>query len=244
MIRVAIFTEGQSELIFTRNLLFMIFNYQYLSIDCLRLHSGRESRVYSHKNPQAKYYFQIVAVGNDSKVISYIREQFDYLVAMDFEIVIGVRDLYSKAYRKRSKVVDEKVNRLFIDAQTKILDDISGNSNRIKLFFEIMEFEAWLLSMPHLFEKIDPQLTIDFIEQSLGFDLETIAPQYEFIHPAMQFGEILQLIGVSYKKSKDQLESIISRITSNDIDDALENGKCPAFSAYFSELYGYSITQS
>lgn len=244
MIRVAIFTEGQSELIFTRNLLFMIFNYQYLSIDCLKLHSGQESRVYSHKDPQARYYFQIVDVGSDSKVISYIREQFDYLFAKDFEIIIGLKDLYSKAYRKRSKTVDEEVNRLFINAQTKVLDDISGHSNQIKLFFEIMEFEAWLLSMPNLFEKIDPQLTTDFIEQNLGFNLRTIIPQYEFIHPAMQFSEILKLIGMSYKKSKDQLESIVSKITNDDLSDALEEEKCPAFTAFFSELHGYSIAES
>lgn len=244
MIRVAIFTEGQSELIFTRKLLFMIFNYQYLSIDCLKLHSGRESRVFSHKDPQARYYFQIVDVGSDSKVISYIREQFDYLVAKDFEIIIGLKDLYSKAYRKRSKVVDEEVNNQFINVQTKILDDISGHSNRIKLFFEIMEFEAWLLSMPNLFKKVDPQLTTDFIEKNLGFNLETIVPQYEFIHPAMQFGEILKLIGISYKKSKDQLESIVSKIADDDLSDALEEGKCPAFTEFFFELRGYSIIQS
>lgn len=240
MKKIAIFTEGQSELIFTRNLLFKIFNYQYLSIDCFKLHSSSENRVFSQSNPNAAYHFQIVDVGNDSKVISYIREQFNYLVSRNFEMVIGLKDLYSKAYRKRSKVVDEETNRLFINKQTEVLRSIPNHSNRIRLFFQIMEFEAWLLSMPNLLEKVDDELTVEFIDENLGFNLNDIVPQNEFLHPANQFKEIMSLAGISYKKTKAQLESIVSKIDDEDINDALENGKCPAFSSYYSELQSYA----
>jgi len=238
MIRVAIFTEGQAELIFTRELLVkFVFEYQDISIECLELHNSDIHKVpYQIKPPDPLFHFQIVDVGTDNKVVSYVGETYQNLIAKKFDLIIGLRDLYSEEYGKLSTVVDEEKIQLFREKQTQTLDRITDNSEKVKLIFAIMEFETWLLSMPHLFEKINPLLTINYIQEKLGYNLLQGFPHRDFYHPTNQVKEIFGLIATKYKKSGDQMESIVARISIEDLSYALSDEKCPSLIEYYTEI--------
>jgi hypothetical protein len=58
-----------------------------------------------------------------------------------FNKIIGLRDMYSKAYRKKSKtVINQEVARQFIEAVSKIIAGMN-NPDKINFHFAIMELD-------------------------------------------------------------------------------------------------------
>ena len=236
MKKVAIFTEGQGELIFVRHLLIQVIGYERLSFECLELRADRLSKVpFDYRPPKATMHFLIVNVGNDEKVVGAIKERQARLIKQGFDEIIGLRDMYSRAYRKRAQCVDSSIIQAFIQAQQAVIQDMS-HSEKIQVFFAIMELEAWFLSMYNLFQKIDPRLTCSYIEKQLGFDLKTTDPETEFFHPANELAAILDLAGIKYNKSFGQMESISSKMERADINAVAESGHCNSFKLFLSAV--------
>ena len=119
MIKTAIFVEGQSELIFTRELLLKYFEYQNIHIECYTLFNDHNLNPteYKYDNKNAAFYFQILNIGNDQKVISSILKREKYLFSKEhgFHKIVGLRDMYSKEYREKVKksVIDYPVEIFF-----------------------------------------------------------------------------------------------------------------------------------
>ena len=236
MIKIAIFTEGQGELIFVRYLLPLLIESERLSFECMDLRAGRLFPVpYKHCPPNASIHFQIVNVGNDERVASVIEETQENLISKGYDKIIGLRDMFSAAYRKRSNHIDDTVTESFIQAHQRTIQQMS-NADKIHICFAIMELESWFLSMYNLFERIHPDLVCSYIESKLSLNLETTNPETEFFHPTKKLGEILGLVGIKYGKSKDQMESISSKIIATDIDDAFENGRSTSLRTFISEI--------
>jgi len=242
MRKVAIFTEGQGEQIFVCELLLRVVSYEVaLSIECLQLRAGNFQKARpNYPNPNSTVHYLIVDVGNDEKVISAISERHENFISIGYDVIIGLRDMYSQEYRKRSRIIDDSVTNSFI---SKHYETIQGMSNPDKIFicFAIMELESWLLSMYRLLERFNPTLNCEHIERELGFDLSKINPETKFFHPAMDLADILLLAGKTYKKSKDQMESILSHMVREDIDDALEEGRrSKSFDLFLSKIRSVS----
>ncbi len=237
MRKIALFVEGQSELIFARQLLLAVFGNTKLSFECFKLEAGGSSGVpYSYSPPDPEVHFQIVNVQGDDGVVSAIRARQQRLVATGYEKILGLRDMYSRAYKKRSPgIIDDNVCQAFIQQHDTLVQSLP-NCDRIKICFAIMELEAWFLSMYNLFGKIDPKLSCDYIAEMLGFDLRAVAPEKEFYKPSGQVNDILMLAGRHYDKSKSDVEGITSRMELSDFANAIENGRCKAFEAFCREL--------
>jgi len=236
MNKIAIFTEGQGELIFVRHLLTLLSAHQSLSFDCYALRQRNRFPVpYASHNPNASTHFLIVNVGNDERVVSVIKDREANLISKGYSKVVGLRDMYSETYCKRSKGIDATVNQDFIEAQAKMVQQMN-HPDKIHIFFAIMELESWLLSMHNLFEKIHSKLTCQFIEERLGFNLSEVNPETSFFHPTNEFTSILGLVGVEYTKSRDQMESILSKMADNDIEDASKPGRPQSFAIFYSAV--------
>lgn len=237
MKKIAVFVEGQNELIFVRHLLFVLIDPSVLEFKCMRLYSeSLQEAPYHYKPDNPRVYFQIINVGNDEKVLGAIRERVDGLINLGFSKVIGLRDMYSYAYRKTSKgKINAALSQRFIEEAQKSIAAMNAK-NIICFHFAIMELEAWILSMYNLFIKVDPKLTVSFIEKALGYNLSQIDPQSHFFHPARELNRVLQLIGQSYKKSQADSEKISSKITKTDIEDACDKGRCQAFQAFCNDI--------
>jgi hypothetical protein len=191
---------------------------------------------FDYPNPNAEVWFLIVNVGQDEKVLSVIKESEKDLFEKGFERIVGLRDMYSEEYSKRSpNGIDNSVTRAFIDGWNSTIQSMS-NPSKIKMHIAIMELEAWFLGMYNMFERLNSTLSIDYIESRLGFNLSVIDPQTEFFKPADIVGNILQLISWPYKKSDDDIEGICSRINISDLSNAFENGRCDSFKKFHDEI--------
>jgi len=241
MKKVAIFTEGQTELIFVRELLLRLIDPSKMRLECMELLADRMTPVpYPHICPNPELYFLIVNVRGDEAVISNIREQEKSLVEKSgYEKILGLRDLYCDDYRRLSPSgINVSVSRQLIQSRNSIIQNMTY-SNRIKLHFAIMEIEAWFLAMYNIFQKIDSSLTNDFIQEKLGIDLKNIDPQVEFFRPSEQVNYILGLCGRQYKKKQSDIENITSKMEVLDFDNARENNRCTCFDAFYQEIKGY-----
>ena len=232
MRKIAIFAEGQTEQIFLRTFIPLT-----LSFECYQLYCDRMNEVpYKYLNTHAEVHFLIVDISNDEKVLSAVKDREQDLFRRGYEKIIALRDMYSKAYRDRAgHRIDERVSEAFIAAHQNEIQKMSYPS-KIKMHFGIMEFEAWFLGMWKIFERIDPALSVAYIEENLGFNLSLIDPQTEFFKPADIIDNIMRLVNQRYGKSRDEVESICSNIEQKDLGVALEQGRCRSFKGFYDEI--------
>lgn len=242
MIKTAIFVEGQTELIFTRELVLKFFEYQNIWIECYNLFNDQDLNPtdYVHLNRDAGFYFQILNIGNDQKVLSSIlrREKYLFSENQGFTKIIGLRDMYSKDYREAVKGsrIDPKVNQRFIQSHQETIQVKSLHPEKIKFHFAIMELESWLLAISSIFERFHKELNNEKIRQSIGIDLKAINPENAVFHPANLIDTILKIVGDSYDKKKGEVNKFLGRIEKQDIVDLLKSEKCNSFNNYCESL--------
>lgn len=237
--KTAIFVEGQTELVFVREYLLKKFDYQDIGIECYTLFtdSNFHSTEYAFPNDNATYHFQIINVGNDNAVLTRILNREKYLWNAGFSRIIGLRDMYSKSYRETVEttgVIDFSLNEEFKQATKEQIVKKAEKPNQIDFTFAIMEVESWVLGFHNCFEKINTLLTVNHIQEHLGFNLEIINPETTFFHPAKTMEEIYALADETYKKSKGNIEAIMSSLQKNDFDSLKNGGKCASFGEFTS----------
>ena len=235
------FTEGQTEQIFVRELLLRVLDPAKLSFECLELKAHRFSIVpYKYPNPHAEIHFMIIDVHGDEGVLSSIRErEKDLIEKSGYESIIAIRDMYTEAYAKRSPGrIDDSLNADFIRSHNAIIQNMAY-STQIRLHFAIMEVEAWFLGMYNLFSRIDHILTVEYIRERLSIDLTITDPQREYFRPSQQISMICELCGRSYSKKRDEVESICSNMESADFENAIEDDRCGCFADFYQEIVGF-----
>lgn len=237
MKKVAIFTEGQLGLIFVRRFLLTFINNSLLSFECLKLISDREHEVpYTYRNPNSQLHFMIIDAGNDSKVLSAIKDRENFLFNKGYEKIIGLRDMYSAEYDRRSpRVINDEVSRQFIKESWTTIRGMT-HPEKIIILFSIMELEAWFLSMYSIFRKINPVLSVEYIERKLGMNLRTVDPEKTFYKPSIQLKKVLNLCGIRYDKGKDDLEMVTSKMESKDFEVGIENRRCEKLRKFYQEF--------
>ncbi len=242
MRKVAIFVEGQTELIFVRDFLLRLFDYSKLTLECWGLLGDKLSPrpyVYPCSNPEI--HFMIINVGGDERVLSSIKDRERRLIGEGgYEKIIGLRDMYSGAYAKLSRgVINDDISDRFIQSHNSTIQKMTYH-DRIKLYFAIMEIEAWFLSMYNVFQKIAPILSPGYIEENLQFDLRRIDPEKTFFKPSNQVNDIFMLFRSQYDKKKGDVEKITSKMELADFDNARENNRCRSFDAFYQEVINHN----
>jgi hypothetical protein len=232
MKRIAIFVEGQTELIFVREFLLHWFYYQ-IDIECRTLFTDEkfERADYDFANPEANTHFQIINVGMDNNVLSRILRRERFLHAAGYETIIGLRDMYSEEYRKvvRGRFVDLDVNERFRRGVIQSIQQKAQWADQIKFCFAIMELEAWWIGIPALWKDVDPEFKLQN-ERCFSF------PESVF-HPATFIDELFQSQQSTYKKKKGEVESIVGRISREDYVELLDSQRCPSFCEFFQHLH-------
>lgn len=240
MIKTAIFVEGQTELIFTRELILKFFEWQGIWVECYSLFNDQDRNPvdYSFKNPDATYFFEILNIGNDNKVLSSILKREKYLLSQGFDKIIGLRDMYSKEYREAVKkaTIDLNINQKFIETHQQILSQKAEKPDRINFHFAIMELESWLLSIDGLFQRYNKALDSSTIAEGCKINLSQINPETEIFHPASLVNTILEIVGDGYDKRKGEVNKFMGIIERQDFVSLLESKRCNSFNRYCSSL--------
>ncbi len=237
MKRIAIITEGQTEYIFIREFLLRIINPSKLSYTCVKLNSYRREHVRSYSCPSPEIHFEIINVQNDERVLNYIKQvEKNFIEKGLYDKIIGLRDMYSKEYVKQSPYgINDDVTKKEEEKHNSIIQSMTYGA-RIKLYYGVMEIEAWFLSMYGIFQKIHPTLSVEHIEANLGYDLSTIDPQKEFFKPTKQINEIFELYGSKYDKKLGDTEKITCKMEVIDFDVARENERCSSFDLFYQDF--------
>lgn len=242
MKKIAIFVEGQTELIFTRELLLKCYEWQNIWVECYTLFNDRDLNPvdYSHKDPKAEIYYQIINIGNDTKVLSSILKREKYLFSANqaFDKIIGLRDMYSKEYRAtvKSQEIRIEINQKFIDSHQAIINTMAEHPDKIDFHFAIMELEAWLLGIKDLFPSFNKTLTNEKIETALQINLDNTNPEIDVFHPATLVSKIMKLVGDDYDKKKGEVNKFMGRISRDDFYHLFESEKCETFSKFCNAL--------
>jgi len=94
--------------------------------------------------------------------------------------------------------------------------------------------------MYNIFQRIDSVLTVEYIEEKLGFNLKRIDPQEEFFKPSSQVRDLFLLSGRQYDKKESDINNITSKMELADFDNATENDRCKCFDAFYQEVRSYN----
>jgi hypothetical protein len=239
MKKIAIFVEGQTELIFVREYLLKQFEYQDIDLECRNLFRDEkiQSAKYDFPNTEAKFHFQIINVGSDTSVLQRILKREQLLWNAGYERIIGLRDMYSSDYieaMKQPREIKPELNRKFIEGTNKTLEQKAIKPQNIKFHFAIMELEAWFLGITKLWEH--KGINNQIITEKLGFDLSGIDPETTFLHPAETIKDILKIINEPYRKQASEVESLVSYIEKQDFEDLQNSQKCTSFREFTSNL--------
>ena len=239
MKKIAIFVEGQSELIFVREYLLKQFEYQGIDLECRNLFRDEniQSAQYDFPNANAKIHFQIINVGNDSSVLQRILKREQLLWNAGYDRIIGLRDMYSSDYiqaMKQPREIKPELNQKFIEGANKTLEQKAIKPQNIKFHFAIMELEAWFLGIPKLWER--KGITNQIIQEKLKYNLSETDPEITFLHPAETVKEILKIVNESYRKQASEVESLVSCIEKQDFEDLQNSQKCNSFKEFTSNL--------
>ena len=225
--KIAVYVEGQTELIFVREFLQKWYNYDgnRLGFDCYNLRDtdppGHPTE-HPYGSDQAETYYEIVNVGNDVRVLSKALKNAPNYINKGFERVVALRDMYCDAYHEECmhKAIDPAVNERFIQGAA---ESIAGKNMQgfVHCHFAIMEVEAWFLGMGWYLGKVNPVLTAKYLMDNLNFDLSQDPETTEY-HPARKLNDIYHHIGEKYDKSKEQVNSIMSKLGREDFEMLLE----------------------
>jgi len=239
MKKIAIFVEGQSELIFVREYLLKQSEYQGIDLECRNLFKDGniQSAEYDFLNSEAEIHFQIINVGSDANVLQRILKREQLLWNAGYERIIGLRDMYSNDYTSamgQPREIKPDLNRKFIEGTSKTLEQRAVKPQNIKFHFAIMELETWLLGIVNLWER--KGISNQSIKEKIGSDLSEIDPETAFLHPAETIKDILKIINEPYRKQASEVESLVSYIEKQDFEDLKNSQKCNSFKEFTSNL--------
>jgi hypothetical protein len=228
--KIAIFVEGLTEFLLFKHILSIISNSS-VSYKVFELYKGdlRQSE-YNYDCPGAKVEFLIVKANNDEKVVSAIRDRAEGFIEQGYAYILGLRDMYSEEYKKASKKrFSEEIINKFINGTDSVIRNMSCH-DKIKIFFAVMEVEAWFLSMWEIFEKIDRRFTYDYIKTKL--DSGTILDCRVYYKPSIEVKKIIR----DYDKSRGEIYKIVNKITEDDLNKVVLENRCKEYKDFINEI--------
>ncbi|MFN3253833.1 hypothetical protein [Roseibium album] len=196
MTKIAIFTEGQTELLFTCEVIKQLAESSRIFIrshrkngrgdKLIKIDLGSEGDEHDHK-----FYFQILDCGSDEQVLPTIVDEYETLVSADFSHIIGLRDLHPHAREDLHKL------------QASIKKFSPKGCIEPLIVISVMEVEAWFIAENCHFPKIDETLTVRSIKEQKSIDVELNSETFD--SPSVTLDEIYQLVGKSYGKAKAEV---------------------------------------
>lgn len=242
--KIAVFVEGQTELIFVSDFLIKWYKYnpKIIGFNCLasqgtRLFQGGYS---SFGNENSELYYIIQNVGNDESVISKILEETAHLVTKGYELILGLRDMYSKKYVQKTRTfppqIDNTLNKHYIDSIRQVLS-VHPEASIISIHHAIMEVEAWFIGMPKSLLGLDKRFTPEFIHQhSTKIDLDT-DPEKTIFHPAAAIADLGKAAQAHiYDKHDYEIQNMCNQLSRDDYATLISSGKCEAFASFAQKL--------
>lgn len=114
--KFAVYVEGKAEMLFVADVLSKYSNYdsRVVGFQCINLNADDFEYVqYPFQGDEnSETYYQIVNVNNDNRVISKLKQDIPNLTKQGYEIIIGLRDVFSADYDticNKQQVIDREL---------------------------------------------------------------------------------------------------------------------------------------
>lgn len=201
MKKLAIFVEGNTELLFIEKLIFEIAGFHRVSVQRQVLHGGAIQELYATGVGQTDAEFQVLITNCecDGKVKPAILERISSLHEKGYEKILGVRDVFP--------VSRDDLEKLRQGVQSG-LDKLPVPSN---IVLAVMEIETWFIAEWTHFSKVNPLLTPAAIKTKHGIDLQGVSAEV-IDRPARLLAEIYEVVGQEYKKKAKDAYAVVSRL--------------------------------
>jgi hypothetical protein len=202
LIKTAFIVEGPTEAFFVERLLTEILTEQEYIFEILKQDQTRKGdywvtlKAADPANANTRYYFLIVSCCQDDKVVSYIREHRKRLLEEKYTLIVGLLDLYPNRLEELH------------DFQRGVKAYIPQKGLPTKFVISVMEIETWFIAETSHFQRINPELTLDLIQEKLGFDLR-VTDFEDIEHPASFLDDTYKLVGKRYQKKEKQVKSTL-----------------------------------
>jgi hypothetical protein len=196
MNRLAVFVEGNTEILFVKKLIEELAGRNRVLIEHWKIWGGktvprRMARMTAtRRNTGQEYYVLLVDCGGDEGVKSRILEEHEKLSNTDYEKIIGIRDV-------RPKFTHAHIPRLRTGLATRIRPELIP----VRFILAVMEIEAWFLAEATHYPKIDPAITVEAIRGTLGFDPENDDMEQR-PEPAKDLNDCYAIGGKTYTKRR------------------------------------------
>jgi hypothetical protein len=215
--KIAVFVEGQTEKIFSTELLSQFFSERRLRVES---HEMRESyhKVQIDKfttNEPRDYFFVIYDCGTDNKVKSDIIDNFPKLQKAGFSYIIGIQDLYNPQRRKKGIDAGKFKKGINIGLPQEI---------PTRIFLAVNETEAWFIAEENHYSAISPDLTLDIVNSITGIDIQKDSTE-TIMHPAIVLDEIYRAGGrkSGYSKKEYVIKEVVSKLDYDNLYIAVRN---------------------
>lgn len=243
--KIAVYVEGQTELIFVRELLLKWHDYNssLIGFRCYNLRNADapgHPTDYSFGNFQSTNFYEIVNVGTDTSVLSMAIKNAPRYKNVGYDRIVALRDMFSDKYHAESyklsgsRIIHPELNDLFINGAEKSIAE-KGCDRFVRINFAIMEVEAWLLGMAWYLEKEDHILTQEFLLNTHNIDIDN-DPETNSYHPADELKKIYRSIGKDYDKHNGDVCSIMSKLDKADFEMLFTLPKCDSFNRFLLNL--------
>jgi hypothetical protein len=203
MDKVAIFVEGQTELIFVDRLVHELAHGSGLAVEHAEATGGaigaRKVKIFKRITVQEhhRWYFLIVNCAGDGNVKSDVRDRYQGLIQAGYNAIFGLRDVYGMFTLAQVPKLRKFLN---LDLPTEPI--------RIEFILAIMEIETWFLAEYTHLQRLHPSLTPSYIRKMQGFDPAQDDLELR-VHPADDLNRVYRLAGYSYDKHRRNTERTI-----------------------------------
>lgn len=237
--KVAIYVEGITEAAFVYQLIKEHYQSDWTAfrLECLNLdpqEAAKDLRDYGDE--ASSDYFLIYDSCSDIAVSTDIKDRIDRHLAEGFDKVVGLRDVYSEAYKSLyPKQFSETSVSTFIQDITEALA-VYDKGGLIRLRFAIMEIESWLLAVDGLFQRIDKRIDVKWLQNKAKINVKK-DPEKEYFHPYSHLEDIYKSISRTYGKHWDAIKELIFKLTQTDFDTLYQSGKCNSFRDFHDAIF-------
>lgn len=196
MTKLAVFVEGNTELLFVTALVEEIAGAHNVRIEQRRIRGGTKTHrtmalvKAANQATGQNHFLLLFDCGGDDAVKDRIREEHENLTRKHYAKIIGMRDV-------RPKYAHAEIPKLEAGLQKYIKTSLIP----VQFVLSVMEIEAWFLAEFNHYPKIDPAITLPAIRHRLGFDPEhddmTQRPT-----PSDDLNACYMIAGKTYEKKK------------------------------------------
>lgn len=240
--KYAVYVEGQSELLFVADVLQKYSNYDPARCGflCINLTADDFERMtFPHQGDEnSADYYQIVNVNNDNLVISKLRKDIPSLLAQGYSVILGLRDVFGDTYKQvtaNQPVIDRaKIQQMHAE-QTLAINAPAGSDCR--LYFAIMEYEAWILALIENYIVSKGQDVGEIVGQ-IGVDITSDDLETSVYHPYPLAQKIFQACGEDYHKHGKESFSFLSTLTVADYEQLRHSSRCESYTKFINSLLG------